>query len=442
MKKFLSLHGLGILLSAVVISSLLTTGLWWKIFIIGLVFVFQAVLESFNRYSYLKWNQEHGGFKNFTQNGDTMRSMWFSAVKLLLAFFVIGYSFYYGKQLTLIQSLVTSVITVAAILLYHGNNLFPEKEENESETGFRERKVGVLKKFITISLMSNSLFIAYLNFGTQYVWLSSLLAVIFLVGLMVNDLIGEVQFENNKTKKVVIIVASLLPFGISIISTIYQFWVNIWGGVSAIWIWIIDNGGPICDAIWSFFTYRIGSAFGPISVWLLLIVILMLVVIVKIIIDHSNYLDSKREMVIKQAIAAKEKAEAERIRKDNFEIIIYSLANDQPINKNYLVYLAKNSEYVKGFPIRKLADFSFDQMFTISDVKRKIIWEHDLERILEMYNSWFKKTETSDQDLAAIIKAVKSLCEFIKPYEGYESFNAFNRMLDNATPNIPPQWQK
>jgi hypothetical protein len=168
----------------------------------------------------------------------------------------------------------------------------------------------------------------------------------------------------------------------------------------------------------------------------------MLVVIVKIIIDHSNYLDSKREMVIKQAIAAKEKAEAERIRKDNFEIIIYSLANDQPINKNYLVYLAKNSEYVKGFPIRKLADFSFDQMFTISDVKRKIIWEHDLERILEMYNSWFKKTETSDQDLAAIIKAVKSLCEFIKPYEGYESFNAFNRMLDNATPNIPPQWQK
>ncbi|MFZ2310938.1 MAG: hypothetical protein WAW11_05345 [Patescibacteria group bacterium] len=442
MKKFLNFHGLGALLSVVVISSLLTTGLWWKVAIIGAVFIFQAILESFNRFSYLKWNQEHGGFKHFTQNGDTARSIWFSAVKLLSAFFVIGYSFYYGKQLTFIESLATSVLTVVAILLYHGNDLFPEKKEGESETGFGDRKIGMLKKFITISLMSNSLFIAYLNFGTGYVWLSVLLAAIFLVGLMVNDLIGEVQFENTKTKKVVIIVASLLPLGISIISTIYQFWVNIWGTVEAFWILVIDNGSPICDTIWSFFTYRIGTIFGPIGVWLLLIIILVLAVMVKIIIDSANYLNSKHEIAVKQAIAAQEKAEAEELRRKNFEVIIYSLANDKPISKEFLVYLGKNYSFVKGFPIRKLADFNFDQMFTISDVKRKIIWEHDLEGILEMYNSFFKKTETSDQDLDAIINAVKRLCKFIRKYEGYEAYNAFNRMLDSATPNIPPQWQK
>ncbi|MEI6835327.1 MAG: hypothetical protein WCK59_00665 [Candidatus Falkowbacteria bacterium] len=425
MKKFLSFHGLGILLSAVVLVSLSIPGIWWKIFTISLVFIFQAVLESFSRYSYLAWNQDGSGFKNFTQDGDPARALWFSGVKLLLAASVFGAALSYGNHLTLISGIIALVVAVTSIVLYYGNDLFPEI----NEIGIKDEGIGKAKKIVTIFLISSSLLIAYLNFGTGYVWLSALLAVIFLVGMMVNDLVGEVQFENTKIKKTVIIISSLLPFAISIISTIYQYWGNISYYLGVVWGWLAKT-------IINVLAYEIEDT----PVWVIILVLLMVIMFIVSIIRINDYQKNQAKAEVERTKAAQHALGVESLRKQNLDLIIYSLANDEVISAEYLIYLAKNAEYIEKFPKKKLINFEpLEEMFNISDVKRKIIWDHDLESVIALYDSWFSDSKTDDSVLELIMETINGLWDFLSPYNEYSGFNAFNKMLAKVAPNIPSQ---
>jgi hypothetical protein len=424
MKKFLSFHGLGILLSAVVLVSLFIPGIWWKVAVIAVVFIFQAVLESFSRYSYLAWNQDDSGFKSFTQDGDATRALWFSGVKLLLAASVAGTALSYGNHLTFMSGVIALAVAVTSIVLYYGNDLFPEK----NEIGIKDEGIGKAKKIVTIFLISDSLLIAYLNFGTGYVWLSALLAVIFLAGMMINDLIGEVEFENKKTKKIVIIVASLLPFAISIISTVYQYWGNISHYLGVAWSWFIG-----------ILLYKILDT----PVWVILISFLAAGLFLRGMIQVVNYRDSKDKAEAEKARAAQHALETACLRKQNFDIIIYSLANDKVISAEYLIYLAKNAEHIGKFPKKKLIAFEpLEEMFNISDVKQKIVWDHDLESVIALYDSWFQDSKTDDTILELITEIIDDLYDFVSQYNEFSGFNAFNKMLEKTAPNILSQMRK
>jgi hypothetical protein len=142
-------------------------------------------------------------------------------------------------------------------------------------------------------------------------------------------------------------------------------------------------------------------------------------------------------MKAKQAQAEKEEAEAQIVLENNLKMIIYSLANDKPISKEYLVYLMKHQNHLEGFPLKKLICLNLEQMFfTISIVRQKIVWDHDLEDVLRMYNSWFKKAETSDDILLLLTKSVIVLYNSVKEHKGYQSFSAFEKMIKDTTPNI------
>jgi hypothetical protein len=422
MKKFLSFHGLGILLSVVVLVSLFIPGIWWKIFTISLVFIFQAVLESFSRYSYLAWNQDGSGFKSFTQDGDASRSLWFSGVKLLLAASVAGTALSYGNHLTFMSGVIALAVAATSIVLYYGNDLFPEI----NEIGIKDEGIGKVKKIVTIFLVSSSLLIAYLNFGTGYVWLSALLAVIFLAGMMINDLIGEVEFENKKTKKIVIIVASLLPFAISIVSAVYQYWGNISYCLGVVWNWLAKT-------IINVLAYEIEDT----PVWVILLGLLVVGLFLRVIIQISNHRDIKDKAEAEKAKAAQHALEAACLRKKNFDVIIYSLANDKVISAEYLIYLAKNAEYIENFPKKKLINFKpLQEMFNISEVKEKIVWDHDLESVIALYDSWFQDSKAGDAILELIIETMDVLCDFVSQYSEYSGFNAFKKMLEKTAPNI------
>jgi hypothetical protein len=448
MKKLLNLHGVGAFLSVLVFASLLAPGFWLKLLVVCVAVAIQVIQDSFN--SFLSWDEYDSFDKTELKKSGSanfIRNVWFSFVRILALIFIISYGLYYGstEKLSWTVGLLGVVIPIIWFMSYYGKNLLTIPSEND--IAYSDSSLQKLRSFITIFFLSTTLVMVYLNFGTWYVWLSSLLAIIILINRFIVDVVEGVKFK--KIKKMIIVAALVAPVVIGIVSTIYQFWTKMWDLVGAFWMWLFKVSEPVCDAIAAFFTYRINLGITSVGVWLMIIIIIVVLIILGVIRDYLNYLDSNRKIAAEKIRIAKEKAEAERLklekeetRKENIIKVLYSLAHDIPISKAHLIYLAKNVHFVANFPVKKLTKFDFEEMFMISDVKKKIIWEHDLQTILEMYSIFFKNSETDDEELASIIEAVSKLCKFIEQYKDYQHFDVLKAMLDKSTTGIPPQWQK
>ncbi len=449
MKKFLeSRYALGMSLSAIIIASLFIPGIWGKVICLGFVMIVQFMLESFDRS--LGWDEYQSFEDRFIEGAEVnlVRNVFFSGVKLLCLGLVVAYGLYYepSDKLNPIVGLLAIIVPTIWFLSYYGSELMSRHGENEIETEYSDDSFKKMRRFITMILLTSSLIMAYLYFGTWYVWLASVLNVIILFNSLLIEMVGE-ELQFDLLKKRIVALVLITPFFIGLVSEIVQFWAGINNFLDVIWTWSVNAVVAAWDFIGFVLTYRLNLLGSSASVWLLLIFVICIFLLLKIIAYHINRAEQDKCEALYEARIAEEEAEAKRLEAENEEImrrnliqIMCTLANDIPISKEYLFYLGKNLVFLKDFPISKLTAFDFKQLFKISDQKQKIVWEHDLKYILEMYDSFFKKAETSDRDLAAITAAIQKICIFVEEYKEYKSFDAFRRMLDEATPNIPSAW--
>ena len=214
--------------------------------------------------------------------------------------------------------------------------------------------------------------------------------------------------------------------------------------------WIASRQVAILQAMLSFATEPVAKNFFTIKiiagfrVYHFIFIIFIISVTVYAIILRVNSIVAKRKEKIADLNKQKElekKQKAEEEKKSRFYKIFVSLANDIQISEEDLVYLSKNLSFPNEFPIAKLVRFDFKKLFVISNIKCKVIWHHDLEEILRMYNSFYKN-ETDDKKLHLLINVISNIYHLWDELLGYNAHEPFKKMVKKTTSDMTKFWQE
>ena len=122
---------------------------------------------------------------------------------------------------------------------------------------------------------------------------------------------------------------------------------------------------------------------------------------------------------------------------------LYSFAINAEVTKEQLFFFAKNRKDLRFFPVNKLTSFDFELIIVdISLTNKMFKWEHDLEKVLEMFNFLYANESTSEDEIAMIVGAVEKICNIGEHYNKYKAFELFKKMLNEATKDMPKLWSK
>lgn len=269
----------------------------------------------------------------------------------------------------------------------------------------------VMSVVVAIGIVAGS----YLYFGTQVIWLILLLSIVF--GLM-NGFkeLGDIISDDIPAMFSILLSASLLLT--AIVSTIYQF----------------------RQAISDFSYYLFVG--NNIDFTIVLQAIGLIAVIAVILLSVKYYRRWKvrklRELNRKQEAEAAAKAKAQREEQEraitnNLLNIIATLESGDVLSNDKLVYLAQNLRSLNGskLAIEPLTKVEWSGFFTISNVKKQIVWDHRLADVITLFNGLYNKSY-NDKELRAITRSINALCRFVDNYKDFAGYEAFNDVLARA----------
>lgn len=269
----------------------------------------------------------------------------------------------------------------------------------------------VMSLVVAISLVVGS----YLYFGTQAIWLMLLMSIVF--GLM-NGFRELGDIVSDDISAMFSILLSLALTLVALVSTIYQFWQAI--GDFSYYLFVGNNLNFLI------FLQGLGVLTGVIIIFL-----------------SFKYQkrrrarmlrESKRRQEEKAAAAAKaQKEEQEQAITRNLLDITAILESGEVLSNERLVYLAQNYGLLNGakLAIEPLTKVEWSGFFTISNVKKQIIWDHRLVEVITLFNNLYSKSY-QDKELRAIIRSINALCRFIEDYKAFTGHEAFNEVLARA----------
>ncbi|MFA5644712.1 MAG: hypothetical protein WC928_04300 [Patescibacteria group bacterium] len=282
---------------------------------------------------------------------------------------------------------------------------------------------GKVRLLLSLTLIFVFIFFLFSFFQTQFIWLVPFLLVVFSV-------FGGLSEISDKIKKEVQTVSSFLfglVVGYSIISTIIQFWNEIsnfmWRGISAICTiigWFIKLLSS--PAIFSFIV-------GEILALLVLIALFSFVFIRKI----RKYRIEKRkqeEAVLQQKAEEERNLELAKMRRKIEEknaSLLEALINGNKICKEEIMFLSKNSNYLSLSDVSVenfLSSIDWNSFFTISQIKKQIVWESNLSEVLKLINNIYSQSYI-DSELEALQKSVEDLLSVVRGLEGFKGFEEF-----------------
>jgi hypothetical protein len=281
----------------------------------------------------------------------------------------------------------------------------------------------------------------YLYFGTQLLW--ALLAL-FVVSAFLFDGFEELEDKFGLSDISFIVSSSIIFVLTAIVSTIIQYWRGISGFFIKFWE-VISN-----------FFIKFNVEFWGLSVWFWLLGLIVLMAIwffiVKLIKRQRSRKEAKAKMIKeeeekqKRLKAKKEEEEkqkkaeeeAEKKRIEKLQNILNSL--EKGIAPEDLIYLAKNRLSIKldSYP-ESLIKVNWEEFFQISELKRQIVWQPELEDVLFFFGSLYGKSY-KDEELKLILGSLKNLYEIIAPYPEFTGMNKLNNLFEKTTPEIPRTW--
>lgn len=313
-------------------------------------------------------------------------------------------------------------ITIAIVILIISLLLFLFTNELEDYQKLR----GCLAIVIIISVLT----FAYLYFGTQLIWIPALLSLASSYSKMFWELDDE---EYGGFSFVVPILLGL----ISIISTIIQFWKEIFN-------WVSELFNSIVEVIASILTFELFY----VQLWVYIsafIVCFIISKIVKVIVKKSAEksarlieLAEKKEKEDKKAKEYQEK-EAARVSKANF---LKNIGAGASISEEEVVFVVERTNYFYQEEIAKILTHArlFDSFVVVSAVKKQIFYQPRLNNVLSLYNDSFKRT-TDDKILYGLISVMDDLIEGATKSKPYKGADELLLTISNICKDFP-QFQK
>ncbi len=292
---------------------------------------------------------------------------------------------------------------------------------------------GILALITTIAI---GIF-AYLYFGTQMIWFALLLQfVLGFVFLACFEIEEKFKFEkysfSSVTVGILIITAT--------VSTIIQFWGSIAGFFIRLWGHVVTIS-----------LYQLIPGF---DLYLMVLETLGFGLVVYLIFYFVKRHDSrkiatakllqeeteKQERKEKEATEKRREKQAEEQRVSDIKAEIKTIieqAQSGKIINNQLAYLAKNRNYLEvEFPVKSLSNITLKDAFTISKVKKHIVWHNSMEEVLIFINYLYSRSY-KDEELEQLVKLMKDLYDFLVQYHDYVGYDNFNQMVEKIIKNIP-----
>ena len=302
-----------------------------------------------------------------------------------------------------------------------------------------------------MAILASSLAMSFLYFGTWYVWISSAVSLIIYFYGMLDSVVDEVFTDDpSKTiyriKKLSYVFVLLLPFLIGIISMADQASVSFMANFNTIGEGLVDILSVFYYGSIAVLTYKICIFGWCFPTWLLPIIALLLYIYNIVRKEFEIRAETKRNEIEK----AVEARDAERLKDQKEKQItedlikhLYSFAINAEVTKEQLFFFAKNRKDLRFFPVNKLNSFDFELIIVdISLTNKMFKWEHDLEKVLEMFNFLYANESTSEDEIAMIVGAVEKICNIGEHYNKYKAFELFKKMLNEATKDMPKLWSK
>ena len=302
----------------------------------------------------------------------------------------------------------------------------------------------------------------YLNFGTQFIWVSALLVTICLWVLAMESEFKQAFTKKTFLKNCIIVTPAL----VALVSTSFQFLHAELLGI-AVWKIVSISGALVCIALFSnffsehgqadfwltfiFFTILAGIAltlqifwftrifWQSMPVWEALIFVLVLIgaiVAVKYGVKAvKEYLaEKKRAKIVKQKIDQVKKeheVELQQIRDELKRALSRILAADVP-EWSDIFYVERNTNTDNKLPdvmLKKIHLANLKTLVTISKFKRQIVWASSLRAALKLIDAYAAKIY-DDTELNLL---VSQLGDFINAVSPYKEFIGYNELILEIT---------
>ncbi|MCX6795735.1 MAG: hypothetical protein NT165_03380 [Candidatus Falkowbacteria bacterium] len=256
----------------------------------------------------------------------------------------------------------------------------------------------------------------YIHFGSQYVWLPSIFLIIFLFTMF--DDTGTGIFDDLKEE--IRELLFLIPLLVAIISTLYQFWFSeiVWGII-----------------FWQLFA---GALF-------------ILLISLAIVFLRRRNKRIARELAKKQAELKEKSQQAELREKKLLEeeqaleekrksvmLILDSMKKDSKVSWTDILFLAGYYQQ----DINSLSSVSknifkapLEEMITISEVKKHIVWPGSLMMALQLLEKFADKSY-EDQELRIIATQLADLITFVEAYPEYNGYDNLMQAINDRCPTI------
>lgn len=241
----------------------------------------------------------------------------------------------------------------------------------------------LIRGFAAIIILISLASCSYFYFGTLLIWLPALLSLVFCYSK------GCIELDDCKEDGNFSYYYALL-LSVSAISTIIQFWLE-----------ISNCFGKCFEGIMGFLTIKI--FYVPIWVYLSVLILWLI---------YRWIVNVRADVLAERVRNAKLKEELARQDRDRYNHA-QSLKSTGANNKNDILFLQwcyERKEYFSKLEIAKAlvsADL-FDSFVTVSEIKKKIVFEPKIKDILNMYNYLFLKI-SDDKVLKAMTDNIKYL---------------------------------
>lgn len=301
----------------------------------------------------------------------------------------------------------------------------------------------VLRRSLGLIVLLATIGFTYMTFGTQLVWIPFLVSVIF------GELHGFEEIEDALSKKDLEDGFGSFLFSItlllaSIISTIIQFWSYIANVIISIWNFLVKVG-----------TYEL--IIGK-PVWVIVLILVSLAAIIYPAVFFTNKAYEKREcqkMEKEKAVKAAEEKKAKELKdaKDKEAERVASEKKWQEINDlagvlkgrfaniDELTFIAVTSvkfNCLHKFSIKHLAGVYLNGYFTISKIKKQIVWDPTLTHVLNLY-AYLYERNYEDDNLESISYVLDKLATYLSDYKEYVGYKEIKEQIQKT--KIPVNWK-
>ena len=405
------------------------------------LFIVQLLLSKKYKESFQWIRYKNFNFQELTEEGKFYKSLniLFNATKILSVLGVLELVYInYSEILNPFGGLGVAILVCLAII---GILIISLSGRNKHGVCLQNYQI-VRGCFAVVTMMLIVSFV-YLTFGTQLIW------VIFLAMLSFAFFSGNREIEEgfNIEEDKLSFCSFAATLIVAIVSTIIQFWSYISNFFSIIGNFIVKVG-----------TYEFLPG-GQVWVAILVISVLAAIVFLGIYIgkkdrEKREYLRLQKE---KEAIVAEEKKirdeekarseAADKTLKEETTKMITELSaqlKDRAAKIKEIVFLSRarlkfDDSYLDNFSVDALTDIELERFFTISGIKKQIVWDPDFELVMKMYAALYGRYY-EDSNLVKIIVRFEKLVSYLNKYKEFIGYPVIKGKISET--KIPVTWEK